>query len=243
MRSTSDTFIFTNTPTSLTRRVATARGNLLRLLQGDAARACGIEVQAQHRPAPSSTAASASSTRVMPQILISTGLIDFCSSAPAIQRSAASGSPAAHQRLTDEESLVSRRLEALDVSPRAQAALGHQGRAGWSQFGHAQRGFQIDLESFQIAIVDADERGTQSRGALQLLGGVHFDQRVEMNEVGRIEQLQGVGIGQSGDDHQHGFGSGDGGFIDLVAIDEEILAQQRQASRRQRRGADRRASP
>ena len=78
---------------------------------------------------------------------------------------------------------------------------------------------------------------------MQLLRGVNFDQRIEMNLVRRIEQFQGIGIGQSGDDHQHGFGSGDGSFIDLMTVDREVFAQQRQPYGRRPRGADRRASP
>ena len=126
----------------------------------------------------------------MPQILISTGLI-ASAPGPAIQRKRGERIGRAHQRLTDEECLVSGGLQALDIGAGAQSALGHQGRVRRGQRGQMQRGFQIDLESFQIAIVDPDEACADRRGALQLLGGMNLDQRVEMNVVSRIEQLQG----------------------------------------------------
>ena len=67
----------------------------------------------------------------------------------------------AHQRLTDKERLVPGGLQAFDIGARAQSALGHQKRIRRSQCGQTQGGFQIDLESFQVAIVDPDEAGAE----------------------------------------------------------------------------------
>ena len=74
--------------------------------------------------------------------------------------------------------------------------------------------------------------GAEGRSAMQLFCGVNFHERVEVNEVGSIEQFQGIGIAHAGDDDQHRFGSSNGGFIDLMAVNREVLAQQRQRDRR-----------
>ena len=65
--------------------------------------------------------------------------------------------------------------------------------------------------------------------AVEFFGGVHFDQHIEREAVGDCGEVLDLGIGERGGDEQNGVGTVGAGFDDLVLVDDEVLAQARQA--------------
>ena len=104
----------------------------------------------------------------------------------------------------------------------------HQGR----QLG--ERGL-VDVEGLEVAGVDADQLGAQRDRTLGLGLVVHLDQHGQAELAGLVVQPAQVVVGQRRDDEQHEVGAGRAALEELVALDDEVLAQQRGLDR----GADR----
>ena len=78
--------------------------------------------------------------------------------------------------------------------------------------------------------------------ALELLVGVHLDERVEV-ELARLGEKLGELVGlERRDDQQHRVGAGDAASYELVAVDDEVLAQDRERRSPRARRAGRRAT-
>ena len=93
----------------------------------------------------------------------------------------------------------------------------------------------VDLEGLEVAVVDPDELGAQGDRALGLGLVVDLDERGEPELAGLVvEAAQGVVV-QRADDQQGQVGAGGAGLDELVAGDDEVLAQHRYVDR----GADR----
>ena len=54
---------------------------------------------------------------------------------------------------------------------------------------------------------------------------MHFHQHIQMQLSGQLGQLAQPGILQCGDDQQNGISTDQPRFMDLIGIDDEILAQ------------------
>lgn len=94
-----------------------------------------------------------------------------------------------------------------------------------------QRDIQRDLKSVQVAVVNADQRRFELQGARQFRLVMHLDQhRHIQRHRQRLESLH-LRVIQAGGNQQNTVSAHDAGFIDLVGVDDEILAQHRQAAR------------
>ena len=83
----------------------------------------------------------------------------------------------------------------------------------------------------QVAVVDADHAGFQSRRAVQLGPVVYFDQHVHAKGLRRRLQLAGLRVGHRGHDDQDAVGLQRPRLGHLPGVVEEILAQAGQVGR------------
>ena len=89
----------------------------------------------------------------------------------------------------------------------------------------------VDAEVPQIAVVDTDDRGAGTERRLELGAVVDLDEHVEPAAAGLIVQSDQLGCLEGGDDQQHGRGARGDRLIELVGVDDEVLAKQRQRAR------------
>src|SRR5437773_236223 len=129
--------------------------------------------------APAATAASASSTFVMPQILTRT-LISTSQKLFGLGLDV----PLLHQRFAHEDCPRAAASQPLDVGAFANSAFRHQNSRLQSVSATCRRPFcqslrrsKINVECLQVAVVDADEPRVDRQSALELRYVVHFDQR------------------------------------------------------------------
>ena len=85
---------------------------------------------------------------------------------------------------------------------------------------------QIHFESFQVAIVHANERGIDFQRALQFCFVVNLDQNGESGFNGERMEFCQLLVGQNGDDEQDGVCAPFDGFENLALINDEIFSQQ-----------------
>ena len=140
-------------------------------------------------PAPQATAASASSRRVMPQIL--TSIVSRVSeqarpfSGRQLAREAARAPvPGArirlrHEPLADQERAIAERVEPHEIGGGVQPALADGDHVRRHLRDQRLRRVDVDLERPQVPIVHADDARAGIEGDRQLVGVVHLDERVE----------------------------------------------------------------
>ena len=103
-----------------------------------------------------------------------------------------------------------------------------RGQPGEDRAVHLQRG--------QVAGVDAEHRGPGLQRPVQLLVGVHLDQRHQADRLGPLDQRDQRVLAQRGDDQQHQVGPVGAGLPELIGADHEVLAQDRALDRVPDRG-------
>ena len=86
-----------------------------------------------------------------------------------------------------------------------------------------------DLEGAQVPVVDADELGAERQGAVQLRPVVHLDQHVHAEIVSGVDQRAGLVVRDARHDDEDAVGAPGAGLVDLIGLEQEILAQGRQA--------------
>ena len=91
-----------------------------------------------------------------------------------------------------------------------------------------ERGAQRGVEAAQIPVVDADQAAIERYRAVEFIAVVDFDEHIEADFGGAIGKLAQLRIGQRRHDEQDAVGAREPRFENLVAVDDEILAQQRQ---------------
>ena len=90
----------------------------------------------------------------------------------------------------------------------------------------------VDAEVREVAVVDADHLGVDVQGDLELVLVVDLDEHVQVERAGvAMEREQRVGLDR-GDDQQDRVGAGGRRLVELVRLDDEVLAQHRQVRRR-----------
>jgi len=88
-------------------------------------------------------------------------------------------------------------------------------------------GFHADGESFQVAIVDADNAGVRSERAVEFLARVDFDKRLHVEFTAEGDEVAEKFIAERDDHKEETVGVVGAGFPDLPWIKDEILAQSR----------------
>jgi len=92
-----------------------------------------------------------------------------------------------------------------------------------------ERCLEIDFKGAKVTVVDADGVGAcgaeDVEEAIELGGGVDFDEDVKGESAGARGKIAEVGVGQGGDDEKDGIGAMGAGLDDLLLVDHEILAQ------------------
>ncbi len=92
------------------------------------------------------------------------------------------------------------------------------------------------MEGPEIAVVDADQRGVEAQGALELLLVVAFHEHIEPERARISLQVVQQCVANRVDDEQDAIRTPCARFQHLIGIDDEVLAQDRKRARRARRG-------
>ena len=139
------------------------------------------------------------------------------------------------QRLAHEQRVITGGREHPGVGPTAYARLGDPDDSARHAWGHTHCPLLVDLEGDQVALVDADEVGTDRDRPCQLGFVVHLDQRVETDRASkRMERLQ-LGVVERCRDEQHAIGAHQSCIAHVVRGHREVLAQHRPTARGSRR--------
>ena len=82
----------------------------------------------------------------------------------------------------------------------------------------------------EITVVDADERGAQHERPLQLLAVVDLGQDVHAERLGQARKFLEARVREARHDEEHAVRPQQARFVDLVGVDHEVLAQDRQGA-------------
>src|SRR5262245_51474111 len=188
--------------------------------------------------APAATLARASSALVRPQILI---LITMASEAAlprwrlvrAIREPQLAnlrrhvGGP--HEALPDQYGMSPGGDHTLHVGPGREAALAHRHPPLRDARQQGERGVEAGAEGLEISVVDADHHGVGGERLVQLPGAVHFHQRTEPDpRRGLLQVSERLPI-ERRDDEEHGVCTGRARLPELILLDDEFLAEHRDA--------------
>ena len=194
--------------------------------------------------APSSIASSASSSRVMPQILTPRArrTSKLALSRPSSSRQAASMSGARISVSPISTASTPTRSSSSSCSrvekPDSDTTVLPAGTSASSVVG----ALDVDAEVRQVAVVDPEHVGLDLERGLELALVVDLDERVEVERARLVQQALELVQLERGDDQQDRVGAGRGGLVELVGVDDEVLAQDGQRRRRRAPRAGRRAS-
>ena len=84
----------------------------------------------------------------------------------------------------------------------------------------------------QVAVVDTHQRCVEGfKRTFKLIAIMHFHQHIQPDAFGNSRQLGHFYVVQGRDDQQHTVGAQRPGFDDLVRVDHEVLADNRQSTR------------
>src|SRR5881227_2440594 len=140
----------------------------------------------------------------------------------------------AHEQLADQDGVDAHALEVLDHLTRDDSRLRDDGLSRRYVGQQLVGPLDVDAEVGEVAVVDADVVGVNLEGDLQLLLAVDLDEHIEVDGPRLLIQAREVPPLQRGDDQQEGVGAGRRGLEDLIGVDDEVLAKDRQAGRRTR---------
>ena len=118
--------------------------------------------------------------------------------------------------------------EPRHVLRREDATFTHENDPRRYAGGQPFRDGEVRLEGAETAVVDSDEIGTDGQGPLELRLVVDLDQRVETEPFGVLAQSREILVGERRHDEQHRVGPSDPRLVELIGVDHEVLAQQRQ---------------
>ena len=106
-------------------------------------------------------------------------------------------------------------------------ALGHGHDLGRQVGQHGLERPGVDLQRVQVAGVHPDQAGPGVDRALGLGHVVHLDERGQPEGLGTLDERDEGRLLERGDDEQHEVGTGLARLPQLVAGDDEVLAQHR----------------
>ena len=97
-----------------------------------------------------------------------------------------------------------------------------------------ERSVQVDREVGKVAVVDADHVGVDLECGLQLRSLVHFHKAVEIEVPGLGVQTIELLPLERRDYQEHRVGAGGRRLVELILVDREVLAEDRQVGVRAR---------
>src|SRR5882672_2928504 len=104
-------------------------------------------------------------------------------------------------------------------------ALGNYDSRLWDKRSEAKSGLESGIEGTEIAIVDADQRSIELKSQLELGTVMHLSQDRHAEQSGSRLQCPHAWQVERRDDQQDAIGAQRARLIDLVGIDDEILAK------------------
>ena len=138
---------------------------------------------------------------------------------------------AASTTFSDKKAARTGTCHAGQIGGGGKAAFGNEDAIGRHLRGQNLRRPRIDGQRLEIAVIDANETALQPQGAAQLIPIVHLDKHIHAVGHGRDFQIASIGIAQRRHDQQHAISAQSARFGDLIRIDHEVLAQDRQVDR------------
>jgi hypothetical protein len=135
----------------------------------------------------------------------------------------------AHQAFADEEGVEAGGAEAGDVFRCADTAFGDAESVCGDAGDEVERGFEVDGEGFEVAVVDADGvcavLSERLQDTVELFGGVDFNENIKRERVRGVGEVFQLGICESGGDEEDGVGGVCAGFDDLILVYGEVFAE------------------
>ena len=181
------------------------------------------------RSAPASTATATSSSRVSPQTFTSGREISSASFAP--------GSGARMSAVPTRIAFAPGELGRCSLRARVDPALRDDDSVARDPRHELELRAPVDREAAEVARVHSDDLGLERDRALELLGVVGFDERVQPEPSSLGEQRPCARVVHVAEQDQRGVGAGCLQLGEVGLLREEALAEQREL-RRCARGAE-----
>ena len=121
--------------------------------------------------------------------------------------------------------------EARDVGGGEDAAFADDDAVGRDERRELLADAERHLEGAQVAVVDADELRAERQRALEFGAVVDLDQHVHAEPVGGVDQRARLRVGDARHDDEDAIGAPGARLEHLVGLEQEVLAQGRQAGR------------
>ena len=180
--------------------------------------------------APRLTARRASASEVTPQILTKSSSViathGMADQLAQLRRPIAGP----HQRLADQDGVVTGVGQAPGVVAVADAGLGDGDHVGRNASRQRAGALVVDLEGAQVALVDPDQAGLRrARARSSSSSSCTSTSAASERSVGQRGEPRQLVVVEGGHDEQHRIGPHQAGIGDVGLVDREVLAQHRQA--------------
>lgn len=93
-------------------------------------------------------------------------------------------------------------------------------------FGELFGGGEVGGEGFEVAVINADEVGSEVEGGFHFGEVVDFDEDVELDFFGDFVEFGELVFFEGGDDEEDGVSAGDAGFVDLAFVAGEVFTEE-----------------
>src|SRR5580692_2401432 len=176
--------------------------------------------------APASQAALASGQLVMPQILTR-----IMASLIRKRRAAEKSSEGRrwigreHETLADQKGVEAGGPESQEIVVRAESGFADYDASIGDALDEFEGGLDTQAESFQVAVVDADDVRSGGEGAIELSGGVDFHERLHADLAAERDEIAKKFIVERSNNEQEAVGVVGARLPDLPGIENEVFAK------------------
>ena len=125
----------------------------------------------------------------------------------------------------DEKSVEAGDAEFGEVVVSAQTRFADGDAVVGNAVDQLEGSLDAQVESLQVAIVDADDAGAGGKRAVEFGGGVNLDERLHAEFAAESDQVAKKLVAESSDDQQETVGVVGARFPDLPGIEDKILAK------------------
>ena len=133
-----------------------------------------------------------------------------------------------HQRRADEDRVRPGELRGGALRARVDTALGDRDPVGGDPRDKVELRAAVDREGGEVAGVDADDRRSERDRALELVGVVRLDERVQTELVGSAHERGHAAVVEVSQEEQHSVRARFPGRVQMLIGREETLREQRQ---------------